>query len=116
MKNAYLRFLAIADALTTDSDGALAIDEEAKRLLEVIAVREMNGTRLTVTEAMELGKIASPATIHRKIDILLNAGLIDFAFEGTNRRTKFLVATPKAKQHFESLGKVMQKVMALPAH
>ena len=44
------------------------LDLDAKRLLEVIAVKQSQGQTITVTDAMAMVQIASPATIHRKLD------------------------------------------------
>lgn len=65
-------------------------------LLNEIAVRNLEGKTITVTEAMTISTIASPATIHRKLDELRDVGLIEQIFEGKNRRTKFLVPTKTA--------------------
>jgi DNA-binding MarR family transcriptional regulator len=53
---------------------------------------------------MNLGSIASPATLHRKLDALREAGFIEFVFEGKNRRTKYLVPTSNADKYFDKLG------------
>lgn len=110
MKSVYLRFLELANALTADAAKSLVGDEEAKRLLEIIAIHEMNGEPMHVTEAMHLAHIASPATMHRKLDKLLDAGLVDLVFEGVNRRTKYLVLTNLAKKYFEDMNRVMLEV------
>ena len=65
------------------ASGALSsVDEVAKQLLNTIALRHADNKPLTVTEAMTMGAIASPATLHRKIDDLREAGLIEQVFEG----------------------------------
>jgi len=85
------------------------VDFEARRLLEIIALRESEGNPMTVTDAMALTDIASPATLHRKLDSLLSAGLVEHHFEGINRRTKYLVPTAIAMNHFDMVGKALQK-------
>lgn len=107
MKSTYLRFLAIVDLLNGPKSELYAIDFEAKKLLEVIAVQNEKNERLTVTKAMQLTAIASPATIHRKLDQLREAGLIEVAFEGRNRRSKYLVPTDAANKYFSQIGAVM---------
>ena len=82
----------------------LPVDLTAQRLLELITVRDVHGKRMTVTDAMMLNDLASPATLHRKLDDLLDANLIEQKFEGRNRRTKYLVPTKKAIEHFSKLG------------
>lgn len=112
-KQIYMRFLNLLHALE-GGDQAPAMDLEAKKILEVIAVHEANKTPLTVTAAMALSHIASPATIHRKLDVLRELGMIDTVFEGKNRRTKYLVPTQTAHDYFDSVGKVMTQ--ALTSH
>jgi DNA-binding MarR family transcriptional regulator len=108
MKNLYLRFLSLSQTITRPAATDHAIDETAARLLEVIALRASQGKLLTVTDAMSMSAIASPATIHRKLDSLRDAGLIEQIFEGKNRRTKFLQPTKLADKYFSELGSVMQ--------
>ena len=110
-KQLYLRFLNLIHALDGGAN-APAMDLDAKKLLEVIAVRHAAEKPLTVTDAMALNSIASPATIHRKLDQLRELGMIDTVFEGKNRRTKYLVPTQAAHEYFDQVGQVMQQALA----
>lgn len=110
-KQIYLRFLNLIHALE-GAQPAPAMDLDAKKLLEVIAVHHAQEKPLTVTDAMALNTIASPATIHRKLDQLRELGMIDTVFEGKNRRTKFLVPTQTAHDYFEKVGQVMEQALA----
>jgi DNA-binding MarR family transcriptional regulator len=114
MKNnrIYLRFLNLLEALE-DTNGFPDIDLEANKILEVIAVRHQKETPLTVTEAMALSHIASPATIHRKLDELREVGLIEQVFEGKNRRTKYLVPTKLADAYFAKLSKAITSAVII---
>ena len=104
----YLRFLSLLHAI--EGKGELPnLDLDAKRLLEVIAVQHSQGKPLTVSDAMAMTQIASPATIHRKLDVLREIGMIDTYFEGKNRRTKYLCPTPQAEKYFSQVGEVMQQ-------
>ncbi|NDC60707.1 MAG: hypothetical protein EBZ60_01610 [Betaproteobacteria bacterium] len=104
----YIKFLTLLHAI--EGKGELPeLDADAKRLLEVIAVQHSQGQHMTVSDAMGLGHIASPATIHRKLDLLREIGMIDTVFEGTNRRTKFLIPTEQAHAYFNTVNSVMQK-------
>ena len=91
------------------------MDLDAKKLLEVIAVRYAQKQALTVTDAMALNTIASPATIHRKLDQLRELGMIDTVFEGKNRRTKYLVPTQAAHDYFEDISQVMHEALTQTA-
>ena len=110
-KQIYMRFLNLLHALE-GGENAPEMDLEAKKLLEVIAVHEANKNPLTVTAAMNLGHIASPATIHRKIDDLRIAGLVDTEFQGDNRRTKYLTPTPRARKYFDKVNALLPRAQA----
>ena len=110
-KQIYMRFLNLIHAL----DGGVnapQMDLDAKKLLEVVSVRHNLVKPLTVTEAMALNHIASPATIHRKLDQLRELGMIDTVFEGKNRRTKYLVPTQAAHDYFNAVGRAMKEAVA----
>jgi len=107
-KHIYLRFLNLVHALEGGST-APTMDLDAKKLLEVIFVRYANDKPMTVTDAMALSHIASPATIHRKLDQLRELGMIDSHHEGTNRRTKYLKTTDKAQHYFSTVGSLIQQ-------
>jgi DNA-binding MarR family transcriptional regulator len=102
----YLRFINLTLAVSSTL-GVNGIDLLALKLLEAVAVAHGKGSALTVTDAMALSAIASPATMHRKLNDLLDAGLIEQVFEGKNRRTKYLVPTASAAKYFEQLGKAL---------
>ena len=110
MRETYLRFLSLAQAL--DGASVPTVDETGRHLLQLIALRHAQGNALTVTDAMAMSAVASPATIHRKLDALREAGLIDQTFEGKNRRTKYLVPTAVADAYFAKLGQVMSDAVA----
>lgn len=68
-------------------------DLDAQVLLIRIAMAHDKKIPLNVTQAMGLKAIGSPAMLHRKINDLLHKGLVELVFEGTNRRTKYLIPT-----------------------
>jgi hypothetical protein len=68
-------------------------DLDAQVLLMRIAVASDKKEPMNVTQAMALKSIGSPAMLHRKINDLLHKGLVELVFEGTNRRTKYLIPT-----------------------
>lgn len=105
-----MRFLNLLHALE-GQDNRPAMDPDARRLLEVIALRAEEKRPLTVTEAMNLSHIASPATVHRKLDQLREIGMIETLFEGNNRRTKYLMPTRAALDYFTSIGLALQEAL-----
>jgi len=110
MSNLYLLFLQVVKALDSHIKVSNQIDFTAMLLLNEIAIQHFDKKNITVSQAMSLKNIASPATLHRKLDELRDAGLIDFIFEGTNRRTKFLVTTKYADAYFEKMSLAISNV------
>ena len=115
MKSTYLRYLEMTQSLIQLNGSITAIDETAKRLLEIIALSHAQKQPLTVSEAMALEPIASPGTIHRKLDMLRELGLINQIFQGDNRRTKYLVTPSVADDYFDTLGRVLIEAVATEA-
>jgi hypothetical protein len=107
MSRLYLRFLHIAREVDIQKTPVKNIDSTALLLLNEIAVQHHEGKNITVTQAMLLSNIASPATVHRKLDELREAGLIEQVFEGKNRRTKYLVPTKEADSYFAKMSKAI---------
>lgn len=67
---------------------------------------------MTVTDALAMTSIASPATVHRKLNDLREAGLIEQSFASNNRRTKYLTPTKAADKYFSNLGEMMKQSIA----
>lgn len=104
----YFAFLAVVE----DAQRKLAVDRDALALLDLIACCADEGLEpLSVTEAMSCKDIASPATIHRKLDLLLERGLIRHEYRDDNRRTKYLLPTNKARTYYDFLCESMREVM-----
>ena len=93
---AYFKFLALIEEPTV----LLKVSRDALALLDVIASCAEHDP-LSVTEAMTLASIASPATIHRKLDELVAANLVTHEYRDNNRRTKYLMPTKRAWEHYE---------------
>ena len=107
--NQYTKFLTLKDRLD-QSKFQLNINLTAIKLLQAIAIHDAKRSTLTVGEAMQLKTLGSAATIHRKIDDLLNNELIQIKFLGTNRRKKYLVPSKKTIAYFAMLSELMFKV------
>ena len=99
----YFRFLSFAG--TPD----LGVDRVSLALLDEICLCDVEP--LAVTEAMSLAAIASPATIHRKIDELVEKGLVQHEYRDGNQRTKYLIPTMKALDHYAKLGKAIREAV-----
>jgi len=104
MKDAFIRFLNLKNTLAIE---AIELDLTSMQLLEICMVRSDTGQRLTITQAMGLTHVASPATIHRKLLQLLDSGYVTFEYESNNRRTKYLTPTTKSEEYFAKLGSLL---------
>lgn len=111
MSKLYLRFLRFDRALEITKKSMKDVDAISILLLNEISVQHFDEQPMTVSKAMELKDIASPATIHRKIDELRKVGLIDMVFVGQNRRTKYLIPTQSANAYFEKMSDAMLKAV-----
>lgn len=101
MSNPYLIFLWIQK-----SEGVfhlLEIDHSSRFLLDNIVLEHKFSKSLTVTEAMSLRSVGSPATVNRKLDELRKFNLISYEFRNNNRRTKFLIPTHTAIEYYKKL-------------
>lgn len=107
--NYYLNFLNVLKAVNQASVSE-ELDPTSKLVLEEIALGVANDQPLTVSDVMRLTSIASPATLHRKLDVLLEAQLIEATFQGQNRRTKFMMLTNQGERYFRKLSEVMASV------
>ena len=110
MKNSYMRFLKIVAALEPQQLHK-EITPIAVLLLNEIAVKDFDEQPLTVSQALEFRALGSPATLHRKIDELREAGMIEVTNVGTNRRTKYLFLTQAARDYFQIKNDAMLKAL-----
>jgi hypothetical protein len=71
-------------------------DLDAQVLLMHVCIANEKKKPLNVTQAMNMKSIGSPAMLYRKINDLLHMELVELVYEGSNRRTKYLIPTSKA--------------------
>ncbi len=71
-------------------------DLDAQVLLMHVSMANDKKQPLNVTQAMNMKSIGSPAMLYRKINDLLHLELVELVYEGSNRRTKYLIPTAKA--------------------
>ena len=110
MQNTYLRFLKSVNKLD-ETHPVGEVDTAARELLNVISICHSEGHALTVTSAMKLNFLASPATIHRKIEELKKRGLVSSVCKDGNNRTKYLVPTDLAYKRYELIEEILTKKM-----
>ena len=107
MANVYLKFLQNIAALEAIQLKQNELSPTAILLLNEIAVKDFEDQPLKVTQAMGFNALGSPANLHRKLDELLDAGMISFSYNGNNRRTKYITLTQTAFDYFQTKSKAM---------
>lgn len=110
-QNSYLQFLSLCKFPHSDNLPS-NISPDSQTLLGIIAVANSEGHPLTVMQTMALQHLASPATIHRRVDALREGLLIDMVFHKGDRRTKYLIPTELANRYFARMGELMRLVFA----
>lgn len=76
---------------------------------EVIAEHWNYGEELTVTRLMEQDWIASPASMHRNMLALIDAGIVQTVTKHKNRRTKYLRVTKKGQSILETFERLLEE-------
>jgi hypothetical protein len=89
-------------------------DIDAQVLLMRVAMAHDKKQPLNVTQAMNLKSIGSPAMLHRKINDLLKLNMVELVFEGSNRRTKYLLPTKQALDILDQMANAAAKAYQLP--
>jgi hypothetical protein len=112
-KNYYIQFLNFLQVLEQTSD-APDIDVTSKLILEQVAIAVAKEDMLTVSDVMGLKHIGSPATLHRKLNTLIDAHMVNAVFHGNNRRTKYMALTKEGESYFRRLSDAIQ--MTQPVH
>jgi len=110
--NYYINFLNFVKALEPSVE-IEQLDFTSKLILDEIAMGVANEKLMTVSEVMGLKNLGSPATLHRKLNILLQAELVHPIFIGNNRRTKYMALTKKGEMYFARLSQAMKSVQIL---
>ena len=108
--NYYLRFVNLVQALMVDKR-LIHIEPTTRQLLDEIALQHSSQTPMTVSRLMSLDHIASPATLHRKMQALIQSGLIELSVDKENRRTKFVLLSKRGSRHFDALSELMLQVV-----
>lgn len=80
-------------------------------LLEHIAICETKGVPLCVTDAMKLKSVASPATIHRYFNTLIEYDLIHTVHDAFDIRIKYIHLTARGRAYFRKLERLLAKML-----
>lgn len=105
MSQAYFKFLQLSRTLKARDCGSLSADHIA--VLEVIVLAWHEGSPMAVRDVTRLNELGSPATLHKRLSLLRDAGFIEVKAVDSDHRIKLLAPTTKAVKHFDQLGQAM---------
>jgi DNA-binding transcriptional ArsR family regulator len=114
LNNIYIEYIKRKLEINESLKAELSVGLLAQNLLECIAIENEKGRPMKVGEALSLVKLGSQATLHRKLNELRLAGLIELRYQGSDRRTKYLVPTQAANEYFKKMGNAL--IQALTWH
>jgi len=103
----YLRFARISQLLEGEI-GFVQLESVEGKLLDFLAVREMEGKLSLVSDAIFLRNIGSQATLHRRLMQLCANGYLRYGSDIDGRK-KYLELTPKSRDYYSELGKCIIK-------
>jgi len=106
----YTRFLRLVQAIR-DLPTFPALDPLEERLLNQLASKWHEGTKITVLQAMEMSADASAATVHRRLKTLRQKGMLALTGHETDSRIRYLVPTELTTQYFARMGQCMDKAL-----
>lgn len=109
-----LTFMRYLDqALLIEAHAPLTqLDAVERQLLEIIVSRWSQGQTMTVREVMDLQRIGSPATMHRKLAHLRQAGFVQALVDEDDTRIKHLHPGEPALAYFSAMGSALQEAAA----
>ena len=106
----YLNLIKLRDE--RQSHAAFELDAAAMRLLELIALDHLNLRPSSESGLTEIQSIGSVATVRGNIRLLVDLGLIEQFFIGTNNSTKYFKPSKLAIDYLASVGQSMMKAVA----
>jgi DNA-binding MarR family transcriptional regulator len=84
-------------------DMQLKLSAAERELIVINDVCDKRGMPLTVGDIVGFTHLSTPATLHRRLDCLVNKGMIFHTSRDGDRRTKYLVPGYHAMAYFERM-------------
>ena len=78
------------------------LDMACLQLLDLIVIAMHERRELSVSDVLALQEVGSPATIHKKLQILRDFDLVSASFT-TDKRTKVLKLTYKSRAYYDEI-------------
>ena len=104
----YLRYRSLIDSLRA-LPHATQVSEELEPLLITITQAWHEGAPFPVRKLLIREALGSPATIHKRIHQLHEAGLVSLEAVASDARIKLVVPTEQALRHLAERGKAIQQ-------
>ncbi|NCV89323.1 MAG: hypothetical protein EBX59_04870 [Betaproteobacteria bacterium] len=105
----FFRFQHIVQSLRS-LPGLQNLTPEHEALLNFIGVSWHAGQALSVRQAMRNEQFGSPATIHKRLQCLRQAGLIDLQTSEQDSRKRMIIPTAEAIGFFSGQAKAIKTV------
>ena len=109
---AYLHFLQLSSGFV-QMPALEGFDANHKALFESVALSWYLGKPITVRETIGQSALGSPATLHKRLQRLIDQKLLSAQSFGKDRRTKFVQPTEKGLAFLNWLGQ-LQATAATP--
>lgn len=101
-----LKYLKFADA-HQKIRSQYNVQSKECQILRAISNEYLRGTPLKVRNLLDMSNIASPATLHKTMKILIDKELLKVNEDKVDGRIKYLVPTARAIKIFTEIGKRM---------
>ena len=92
--------------------GLPVLDPLEERLLNQLASRWHEGARVTVMEAMQSARDASPSTVHRRLISLRRKGVIQLMADSRDERLRYIEPTEAAVAYFDEMGRCIERALS----
>jgi DNA-binding MarR family transcriptional regulator len=102
-KDAYLRFLQLLSTVEKSHD-IQDFEPNERALFDSLCLCWSQGKPLTVREAIGQTPMGSPATLHKRLQRLIDKSMIETHTKEGDRRTKYLHPSEKGLAYIEWLG------------
>lgn len=99
----YLDFADTLDAVRAKNK----LNPRVWRALRVIAKAHLQDEPIRTIDLMQMAEIASPATIHKIIQYLIEHDMVAIRSDHQDGRVKYLIPTPRALKIFRELAAKM---------
>lgn len=87
------------------------LDPTEQRLVEILATRWSDGTKMTVMQVMNIAPdLISPSTVHRRLKTLRDKGMLVLVPDDFDARTKYVTPGPELVKLLEQLNAALVRV------